>query len=305
MKQTRFGLALAAAAVLLTSFALTGCNREATGETGGVSQGGSPAVTVSNPSAGGSAQSGNSIEIYVPCGMINPFNAMKKDFESAHPDKKLNIVYNNAVVLVRHILKGKRPDILISPGDKELGTVAEKGIIDESTRTAFGTYKLVMIVPKGNKYNVKALQDLTKPEIRGIAMPDPDLNSVGEYTKQSLTKLGSWDNIEKKFLITEFPISALDFVSQKKADVGFSYLTCPLESAPEKNVTSRTVDVIDVIPDDTHKPILVLGAMLNEAKNKEMAKEFLAYLSTQKAQAIMAKEGLPNLPKGVQSARKS
>jgi len=284
---------------------LAGCRHQqartgATGNNMAASEGSSGQVQTASAGA-----ASGSIRVFVPCGMILPFNAVKKEFEKTHPGKQVKIVYNNAVVLVRQILKGDHPDILISPGDKELDTVAEKGLIDESTRTAFGTYKLVMIVPKGNRLGIQKLEDLARPEVKAIAVPDPNLNSVGDYTRQALIKLGVWDMVARKALMPEYPIAALEFVSSKKTDAGFSYLTCPLESAPEKGVTSRTVDVIDVIPENTHDPIGVLAAALKDSRNKELSKEFIDFLLTDPAKQLLAKNGLPNLPEGFQSARKS
>jgi len=58
--------------------------------------------------------------IYAPCGMTSPLTTAAHLFRQTHPDIDLNIIYDNAIVLVRKIRAGDRPDVFISPGELEM-----------------------------------------------------------------------------------------------------------------------------------------------------------------------------------------
>jgi len=61
-------------------------------------------------------QSAREVHLFVPCGMIVPFNRLKAEFER-QTQMKLRITYDNGVALVRRIReKGERPDILVAHG---------------------------------------------------------------------------------------------------------------------------------------------------------------------------------------------
>jgi len=51
--------------------------------------------------------------VYAPCGMISPIGAAVEAFREAHPDLSLVVKYDNAVILMRLIRGGDRPDIFM------------------------------------------------------------------------------------------------------------------------------------------------------------------------------------------------
>ena len=75
----------------------------------------------------------------------------------------------------------------------------------------------------------------------------------------------------------------LAWVETGDADCGVVYAT--------DAAISDKVKVAAVAPADTHKPIVYPAAVLKDSKNEMAAKEFLAFLQTDKAAKVFEKYG--------------
>jgi molybdate transport system substrate-binding protein len=240
------------------------------------------------------------ITVYVPCGLIVPMTAVVTAYNEAHPDVEITPTYDNAVILMRLIRdKGHRPDLFVSPGERELAELEAKGLIEPSSQRQFGQFTLAVIIPKKNPAGIHSLDDLQKAKV--IACPDPTENSVGYYARQSLQHLALWDGLESKFQYTEHAIQAHTFVAAAKVDAGFAYESCPLDTAPEKLSKSK-VAILCELPKETYDTPKCVIAMLRESKHRQQAMAFADYLVTPETLAVLEANGLPSPGTGSVSA---
>jgi len=223
------------------------------------------------------------IEIYVPCGMIVPFQEAIRSFEAENRGVKINAHYDTGSLLVRLILnKAKRPDIFVSPGDIEMQNLIDKGLIETGTITELEKFNLVLYTSASNPAGISSIYDLTKPEVKNIAISDPRFNSIGNYAKEVFVNAGVWDSVKDKIIFTDSPIQALTFVATGKSQAGIHYDTCPFETAPQK-INVESVKIIQKIPQEYHSPITSKIAMLKDCKNKKLASLFTSYITARPA----------------------
>ncbi|MDD5560699.1 MAG: molybdate ABC transporter substrate-binding protein [Candidatus Omnitrophica bacterium] len=233
------------------------------------------------------------LNIYVPCGLTLPFKELGLAFEQAHRNIKVEGTFDNAVVLTKFILKKeKRPDLFISPGEKEIGMLRQKGLLDEPSIRTFGKYELILIAPSGSK-EINSLEDLFKDSVKVVAIANPDYNSIGEYSVMALKNLGYWDKLNnaKSIMLTNTPIEALSFIAAKKADAGIHYNVCPFETDTGK-VSQGAIKVVAWLPGKSHPPIHNYIGILNESKNKKIAQGFIDFMFSPKGQMVLSKYGL-------------
>ena len=231
--------------------------------------------------------------IYIPCGLTLPFKELGLAFEQAHRNIKVEATFDNAVILTKLIReKGKRPDLFISPGEKEIGLLRQEGLLNEYSIKSFGRYELILIAPSDSK-EINSLEDLFKDSVKIITIANPDYNSIGEYSVMALKKLGYWDKLQKtkSILFTNTPIEALSFIAAKKADAGIHYNICPFETDSGK-VSQGAIKVIAQIPSSSHSPIYNYIGILNATKNNKIAQSFIDFMFSAKGQKILAKYSL-------------
>jgi molybdate transport system substrate-binding protein len=235
------------------------------------------------------------IAIDVPCGMLIPFKTVIAEYKKTHRDVAFTEKYDNAGVLVKDIVNnGAKCDLFVSPGSTELNTLASKGKADAATKKAVGKYELVVIVPHGNPQNIQKPEDLLK--LKTLSIPDPDINSVGAFGKQALTKLGLWDKLQDKF-VRPFPEHAIDshtMVANGKSQAGISYKNCPLETNPEKLDKSKVAVAFSIDP-TTYDAAECLVAIMSDSPVRTQAQAFIDYLLTPDAQKILVDKGLTGI----------
>jgi molybdate transport system substrate-binding protein len=226
----------------------------------------------------------------IPCGMIIPLKAAFNAYEDANPGVQIIGVFDNAGVLVDKLRDGMTSgDFIVTPGSTEMNRVAEKGLIDEATRRAVGTFELVVVVPKDSVLTINSPADLRQCET--ITMPEPSLNSVGTSGKEALQNLGLWDELKPKLVLTKHAIQSFTMVAAGKADAALVYRNCPLETNPEKLSKSK-VQVACEFPADSYTPQECLLAVLKDTPNRETALHFVEYLSSAEGLKVLSENGM-------------
>lgn len=282
--------------VVLSGLGGAGCNPPAqpsspgTGATSVQPQASTP--TGESRAAGQPSKPSPDLHLFVPCGMIIPFNALKKMFQE-EKGVQVKITYDNGVVLVRKIRKGQRPDILITPGITEMELMKKEGYIDGRDVTTFGSFELVVVVPKANPAGITSIQDLAEDRVKSISMADPQENSVGYYGQEALKNLGLWEKVKPKLKVHWHALTTVEYVCSGKVDVGLYYRACPFDTAPEK-VEQQTWKIVGEVPPDSYPRIQVQAGILKEARHRELAQEFIQFLLTEPVQKLLAEKGIPN-----------
>ena len=238
--------------------------------------------------SGGSAPA--NLIVYAPCGMNGPLQIASQKFRQMNPDVPLQVVYDNANVLVRKIRRGDRPDVFISPGEVEMQLLAAEGAVDEGTVTDFGTLDLVVIAPDKTK-GLDSIRGLTSPDIKTISLADPQYNSIGFYAKEALQTLGLWDQLQSKLFLREYPLEAVTLATTGQVDAGITYLTCPLDTNPEKADASG-VRIVEKLPRDAYPPVRLQVAMLKGTAQSEYGQRYIDFLVSPEGQQAVATSGI-------------
>lgn len=84
----------------------------------------------------------------------------------------------------------------LTPGELEMRQMVEEGYVDGNTVRTVGTSALVLVVPRGNRANVRTLSDLAKPSVRAMGIADWELNPAGYYAKLALERAGLLEKVK-------------------------------------------------------------------------------------------------------------
>ena len=132
--------------------------------------------------------------------LTNAFTEIKGLFEKKYPDIKVHTNFAASNPLLKQMEEGAPVDVFASADQETMDKAAAKKLVDTATRKDFALNDLVMVVPSDSKLNLNGAKDLTKPEVKRIAVGNPDSVPAGRYTKAALTAAGLWETLQPKYV---------------------------------------------------------------------------------------------------------
>jgi len=187
--------------------------------------------------------------------------------------------------LARQIESGAPVDAFVSADQDWMDYLAERGLVDASSRTNVASNSLVLIAPLDSTVDIRIARGFRLADALGargrLATGDPAVVPVGRYAQAALTTLGVWSAVEKRVVAADNVRTALNFVARGEVPLGIVYAT-DVRTEPK-------VKVIDTFPANTHEPITYPVAATKTGGASALA--FVRYLSGTKAQASFAQAG--------------
>ena len=222
--------------------------------------------------------------------------ALGRQFEQTHPDVSVRLYFDSGLDLRRTIagmennprgqfFLGSGPLHLVAPGGDELITrLEQKYYVLPGTKRPYAEVPLVMVVPESLVEAPTSFESLAKdPSVR-IAIGDPDMTTLGQRTKQLLTGLGVWGAVEHRLDEATDTRSVLDHLLNGQADVGILF-------GPDAAKESQRIRIVAVAERGSLPPIIHSMAMERYCPNRPLCEEFLNFIQSPEAQAILRRLG--------------
>ena len=204
-------------------------------------------------------------------------------FEEANPGVTVKGTYDSSGKLQTQIEEGLDADVFMSAATKQMKALDEEGMIASDTITDLLENKIVLIVPTGNEKKLEKFEDIEKAD--SIALGDPASVPAGQYSEEALTNLGIWDKIQDKVSFGTNVTEVLNQVAAASADAGIVYATDAASMADK-------VEVVAEAPEGSlSKKVFYPVAVVKGTAHEEVAKEFVAFLQTDKAITVFEEYG--------------
>ncbi|WP_292390013.1 molybdate ABC transporter substrate-binding protein [Methanosarcina sp. UBA5] len=262
--------------VILGVFLAIGCTdngNKATNETG--------TQVAANTSA--SDQEPDAITVSAAASLTEAFTDMESKFETENPDIDVNFNFGSSGNLRKQIEGGAPADVFASADQKNMNTLANETLIDNSSRENFVKNSLVLIVPANSTLNITGVKDLTNPKVKKIGIGNPDTVPVGNYTRAAMTEVGLWSRLENKGVLAEDVKQVLTYVERGEVDAGFVYMSDAMTAKP------GTIKIVTNVSVST--PVNYPIAIVSSSEHKEDAQKFIDFVTGKKGQETLEKYG--------------
>ena len=204
-------------------------------------------------------------------------------FEEANPGVTVKGTYDSSGKLQTQIEEGLEADVFMSAAKKQMTALDDEGMIASDTITDLLENKIVLIVPTGNEKKLEKFEDIENAD--SIALGDPASVPAGQYAQEALTNLGIWDKIQDKVSFGTNVTEVLNQVAAASADAGIVYATDAASMADQ-------VEVVAEAPEGSlAKKVIYPVAVVKGTAHEEVAKEFVAFLQTDKAITVFEEYG--------------
>ena len=274
---------LAAAGIAGAAAALTACGGAAS----------STAASVAS-SAAASSQAAQSVEliVFAAASLTETLTAIGETYSAENPGVTFRFNFDSSGTLKTQIQEGADCDLFISAGQKQmdqLDIMASADVnkdrldfVDSDTRMDLLENKVVLCVPEGSDKGIDsfdALAEHLKAQDILFCMGNSDV-PVGQYTQKIL----DYYQLDEAALAAAGVITygsnvkeVTTQVTEGSVDAGAVYCT---------DAYSAGLTPVDEATKEMCGQVIYPAAVLKAAPNAEAAKEFLAYLQTDKAMTV-------------------
>jgi molybdate transport system substrate-binding protein len=156
------------------------------------------------------------------------------------------------------------------PRRLEAGGQAEPGTMYE-----YATGHIVLWTRTASAIDVRrGLQALLDPAVKRVAIANPETAPYGRAAVAALRHEQLYDKVRGKLVLGENISQAAQFVESGNAEAGIIALSIALAPALRQSGT------YDEIPVSFHPPIQQAAVVIKSSRNKDAAKQLLAFLKT-------------------------
>jgi molybdate transport system substrate-binding protein len=243
------------------------------------------------------------VEVFHADSLAGPMRELKKAFEAKNKDATVNLTSGVSKQLAERILQGDGCDVFApsSPAvvDQDLMNkkVAGSDRDAASWYVIFSANEMVVITAKGNPLAIRQVSDLAKPEVRFVrvtAEKDLAAGRTIEFLKRAAALEGK-PELAQKIMDASAPDASkpasvpetVRAVREGSASAGVVYYSAAVAARDGVDIIRFPASVNG--SDSIRNAALVPGT----AKNPKEANDFVRFLLTAEAQAILAETGQP------------
>ena len=285
---------LCAAGIASASAVLTAC---------GGSSSSTASSTASSAAASSEAASGESVEliVFAAASLTETLNAIAETYSAENPGVTFSFNFDSSGTLKTQIQEGADCDLFISAGQKQMNQldstasaeVNTEGLdfVDAESRVDLLENKVVLCVPEGSDKGIDSFDSLAehlKTEDILFCMGNSDV-PVGQYTQKIL----AYYDLDEAALAAAGVITygsnvkeVTTQISEASVDAGVVYCT---------DAYSAGLTPVDEDTKEMCGQVIYPAAVMKNALHAEAAKEFLAYLRTDKAATVFESVGFTAL----------
>lgn len=207
---------------------------------------------------------------------------IEKNYEKNHNNIDLKFNFGSSGALKQQIEQGAPVDLFFSAAEDKFDELVNEGEIDGKQSVDLVGNELVLIVPKDTKKSIKEFLDLPA-QADSIALGTPEAVPAGMYAKQTLEKLGLWNQVSGKVIPAKDVRQVLSYVETGNVDAGIVYKTDALVSDKVKVVTTADASM--------HDPIIYPVGVIKDTKQPIEAEKFYKYLQNKESLKVLENYG--------------
>ncbi|UCC69609.1 MAG: substrate-binding domain-containing protein [Armatimonadota bacterium] len=219
----------------------------------------------------------NVVVAYVSCGFAAAMEAARIKFENDNKGKSVHIDAGEPSTLVERIRSGAVPDVLICPGEAEIGMLEREGYLDRGSRQSLGTLRLAIAVHSDNATRIRSFRDLSSSAVSSVTMPIAGTTSLGTDGKRALERAGIWSDLQDKLTLQATPLGALQRVASGEADAAVVYDPC-FAMHTEGKIPPGSVRVVVPREAGDERAISVYVVVHKRSPNALLAQRFIRLL---------------------------
>ncbi|NCJ05394.1 molybdate ABC transporter substrate-binding protein [Synechococcales cyanobacterium C] len=183
--------------------------------------------------------------------------------------------------LAQQIERGAPVDLFAAANKKFVEDLDAKGLVFSDTKALYGVGRITLWQREGSTLEIQDIKDLAKPNVKRVAIANPDHAPYGVAAREALQSAGLWEEIQPKLILGENIKQTQQYAEARNVDVAIAALSISVEKL------GKWV----LVPEELHNPLEQMLAVPKRAPHPEEAKQFAMFINGEKGRPLMRKYG--------------
>jgi molybdate transport system substrate-binding protein len=195
----------------------------------------------------------------------------------------INVIFNfgSTGQLTQQIEQGAPVDLLAAANVSFVEELERQNLIFSNTKALYAQGRITLWTREDSALKLERVEDLAKPEVRRIAIANPEHAPYGEAAREALQSAGIWDRVSSRLVFGENISQTLQYAETGNVDAAIVALSL--------SVNSKGHWVL--ISDQLHQPLAQALAVIRSTRHYAEAREFATFINSPQGRPIMRKYG--------------
>ncbi len=232
------------------------------------------------------AGAARTVSVAAAANLKSAIEALARGFEAERGGVRVTVTLGASGSLFAQIENGAPFDVFFSADVEYPRKLVEAGLGAKADERVYALGKLVVWTPGGSPLRLEeeGLRALTGPEVKKLAIANPAVAPYGRAAEAALRSAGIHDAVRDRLVLGQNVSQAAQFAQSGAADAAL----IPLSLALSPELAGGKVFAI---PDASHPPQEQAALVLRRAREPELARAFLGYVTGAMGREILARHG--------------
>jgi molybdate transport system substrate-binding protein len=234
------------------------------------------------------AADGASLTVFAASDLAFALRDLVPRFEAAR-GAKVTVVLGSTGQLAKQVEEGAPADVFFAANVAFVDALRQRGAVLADTQTLYARGRIVLASRRSTGPRLSGLADLLRPEVRRVAVANPDHAPYGRAAVEALEAAGLWERVRPKLVYGENVRHALQFLESGAVEAAIVALSI----AGPPDVEHVLIDA------GLHRPLDQAAAVTAGSPRPDLARAFLAFVTGPEGRAVLERYGfVPPRPGG-------
>ena len=224
--------------------------------------------------------SSREITVAAAADLAPAFEELGRAFEQRTQTKTV-FSFGSTGMLAKQIEHGAPFDLFAAANVDFVVQLERLGLIVPDTRRTYARGRITLWRQKGALILIERINDLTRPEVKRIAIANPEHAPYGMAASEALQSAGIWEAVKPKLVYGENVRQTLQFAQTGNVDVAIVALSLSVQSDGDWVL----------IPEELHEPLDQAVAVIKTTSQEGAARQFSDFIFSPQGEEIMRKYG--------------
>jgi molybdate transport system substrate-binding protein len=208
-------------------------------------------------------------------------------YRQQHPNLNLQITYGSSGNFYSQLTNKAPFDLFLSADVGYVDKLIAAGSANKGSKFVYGIGRIVLWVPDDSKLDIggHGLKSLLDPDMKKIAIANPQHAPYGRAAEAALKNEGVWDSVQPKIVLGENIAQTAQFAQSGAVDAGIVALSLAL--SPGMKNSGKYYQ----IPQSDYPPLEQAGVILSWVQDPTAAEAFRKFLVGAESRQILGRYG--------------